>query len=248
MDDRRVGLVLRALRRRLGKRQVDLSTEVGVSQSAVSRAERGHLDSLSIRTVRALFAAVDARFEGEVRWRGGELDHLLDSAHARLGSVAAERLTELGWTVIPEATFMRFGERGSIDLLAVRADDRAAALLELKSELTSYEQMQRRLDAKARVLVSVVEERFGWRPWSVGVILVLAETSTNRGRVRAVAPLIRSALPAANRQVRRWLATPTGGIAGIWFLRDSHGGTDKRRPRTPHRVRRPPQAETCVVP
>jgi hypothetical protein len=220
-------------------RQLDLARAADVSQSAVSRAERGHLDSLSVRTVRALFAAVDARFEGEVRWRGGELDHLLDKAHASLGTRVVQQLAEAGWTVIPEVTFMRFGERGSIDLLGVRPDIRAATAFELKSELTSYEQMQRRLDVKGRVAGSVVEERFGWRPASLGLVLVLRDTTANRARVGQIVPLIRSALPAGSREVRRWLANPDGRMAGIWFVRDSRRGTGKCKPASSHRVRRP---------
>lgn len=244
MDDRRIGLILRSLRRRLGKRQIDLAVEAGVSQSAVSRAERGHLDTLSIRTLRKLFAAVDARFEGDVRWRGGQVDYLLDRAHAELGTLVAERLARLGWTVTPEVTFMRLGERGSIDLLATRADLRAAAIIELKSEMTSFEEQQRRLDIKARVGASVVEERLGWRPRCVAVILVLADNSTNRGRVRRVSRLIRSSLPAGNWQLQRWLARPSGDIAGIWFLRDMTRGTIKCRRQAPHRVRSQRSAAT----
>ena len=150
MEDRRVGLVLRALRRRLGMRQFDLGQRAGVSQSVVSRAERGHLDTLTVRTLRSLFAAVDARYDTVVRWRGGEVDYLLDRAHADLGAAVAQRLRVAGWMVLPEVTFTRFGERGSIDLLAVRRDVSAAVMFELKSEMTSFEEQQRRLDAKSR--------------------------------------------------------------------------------------------------
>lgn len=219
-------------------RQIDLARAAGVSQSAVSRAERGHLDTLSVKVVRALFAAVDARFEGDVRWRGGEIDRLLDRAHARLGSGVVAELGDDGWMTIPEVTFMRFGERSSIDLVGLRPDIRAAAMIELKPELMSYEQMQRRLDIKARVAASVVQERFGWRPASLGVILVLSDTSTNRGRVRSIQPLIRSALPAGNWEIRRWLANPRGNLAGVWFFRGSRARGDKREPAPPHRVRR----------
>jgi predicted transcriptional regulator len=39
VDDRRVGLVIRALRRRRGWRQVDLAAAASVSQSLIARAE-----------------------------------------------------------------------------------------------------------------------------------------------------------------------------------------------------------------
>ncbi|MBA3851671.1 MAG: helix-turn-helix transcriptional regulator, partial [Chloroflexi bacterium] len=54
MDERRLGLVVRALRRRRGWRQLDLGRASGVSQSTVSEIERGYLDSLSLRTIKAV--------------------------------------------------------------------------------------------------------------------------------------------------------------------------------------------------
>ncbi len=182
---------------------------------------------------------MDARYDGNVRWRGGELDYLLDRLHADLGTAVAQRVTPLGWEVQPEVTFMRLGERGSIDLLALHHELHVAAIFELKSEMTSFEEQQRRLDAKARVAASVVEERYGWRPKALGVILVLHDTSTNRGRVSRVAPLIRSALPAGNVELRHWLVEPAGNIRGIWFLRVLRRRTVKCRYPSPHRVRVP---------
>jgi hypothetical protein len=145
--------------------------------------------------------------------------------------------------VIPEVTFTRFGERGSIDVMGVHEQHRAAVVVELKSELMSYEETQRRLDAKTRVATSVVEERLGWRPRTLGVVLVLADTRTNRDRAARVAPLLKSSLPAGTAEVRRWLTEPTEGIAGVWYVRDSRERTTNRRSGGSHRVRcarRPP--------
>lgn len=237
MDDRRVGLILRALRRRRGWRQQDLAETAQVSQSLISRAERGHLGSLSLDVVRRALHALDARAELDVRWRGGELDRLLDEAHARLGSIVAAVLIRLGWRVLPEVTFMRLGERGSIDILGIHEFERAAIVIELKSELTSYEQTQRRLDAKARVVASVIEERVGWRPKHLAIVLVLSDTSSNRDRSTRLAPLLRASLPARNAEITRWLKNPAGSLAGVWFVRDRTPGTTKRRLGGSHRVR-----------
>ena len=117
MDDVRVGRLLRALRGRKHLRQQDVAATAGVSQSAISLVERGHLSTLSIRTVRAVFAAVDARFEGLVSWRGGAVDRLLDERHARLVGQVAQELQRLGWEVHIEVTFAHFGERGTIDIV-----------------------------------------------------------------------------------------------------------------------------------
>lgn len=240
MDDIRVGRVLRALRRRRGWRQSDLAREARCSQSVVSRAERGHSATLTVGALRRMFHSLDARAEWSISWRGGELDRLIDERHADLGVDTANELVELGWRVLPEVTFMRLGERGSIDLAAVREDCRAATVIELKTELTSYEETQRRLDVKARVAASVIEERVGWRPRHLAVVLVLADTRTNRDRVKRVEPLLKAALPAATVDVRRWLKRPSGNLAGVWFVRNIRRGTGNRRRIGSHRVRRSP--------
>jgi transcriptional regulator with XRE-family HTH domain len=239
VDDRRVGLVIRALRRRRRLRQVDLAASAGVSQSTVSRAELGHLDTVSLRQLRRLLAALDARLELEVRWRGGEIDRLADEGHARLAMEVAAEFRRRGWQVATEVTFTRFGERGSIDLLATRADVLAAAMVELKTEITSAEETQRRFDVKQRVLVSVVEEMFGWRPRMAAAILVVTDTSRNRRRIRILGSLLGIDEALGSRAVRRWVRAPSGSPSGVWFVRLTRPWGDKCRQSGSHRVRRP---------
>ncbi|MBA2487716.1 MAG: helix-turn-helix domain-containing protein [Chloroflexi bacterium] len=105
MEDVKVGLLLRALRRRKGLRQLDVAIAARVSQPTISRAERGHLDRLSMSTLRRVFAAVDARLNLEVRWRGGASERLTDEDHSALVSAAARVLRGFGWTVLTEVTF-----------------------------------------------------------------------------------------------------------------------------------------------
>jgi transcriptional regulator with XRE-family HTH domain len=243
VDDRRTGLVLRALRRRRSWRQADLSQEAGLSQSAVSRAELGHLDSLSLRQLRSMFAAVDARVVVEIRWRGGDIDRLIDAGHAQIAVAVATELSRLGWDSLSEVTFMRVGEHGSYDMLAVRPAQRVAAMFEFKTDITSAEETQRQFDAKRRVVASVVEERFGWRPLQIGAFLVVSDTSRNRRRVAALGSILRAALPLSTREVRRWLRSPAGPAGGVWFVRFTHGRGSKCGPRGSHRVRRPRDAE-----
>ena len=109
MDDVRLGRALRALRLRRGLRQADVAVADGVAQSTISLIERGHWSTLSMRTVRRVFAVVDARFEGQLTLRGGALERLLDERHAELVGAFADRFAvgRLGG-----------GDRG--DLLGVR--------------------------------------------------------------------------------------------------------------------------------
>lgn len=239
MDERRLGLVVRALRRRRGWRQHDLALAAAVSQSTVSDIERGHLDSLSLRTIKAVVSALDGRLISEVRWRGGQIDRLLDEGHAALAGTVIKVLADLDWQVRVEVSYSRFGERGSIDILAWHATSRTLLVLEIKTELTSIEATLRKLDEKERLADVVARERFGWQPVAVGVMLVVREGPTDRARARRAGALLAVAFPSRNLSVRSWLRRPSGGMRGLWFLSPTDRGGDKRRTGGPDRVRRP---------
>ena len=83
MDLVRLGLGIRALRRRRGWRQADLATAAHVGQTTVSLLERGHLQHVSVPALLSVAAALDARLDISIRWRAGDLDRLLDAGHAR---------------------------------------------------------------------------------------------------------------------------------------------------------------------
>jgi transcriptional regulator with XRE-family HTH domain len=104
VNDLQIGRAARALRHRLGLRQVDAAERVGIGHDVVSRVERGRIEGSTIRTLRRLFGAFDADLVILVRWRGGELDRLLDRRHATLGEAVVARLERLGWTVMPEVS------------------------------------------------------------------------------------------------------------------------------------------------
>jgi transcriptional regulator with XRE-family HTH domain len=237
VDDAQVGRALRALRARRRWRQADLAAAAGVSQTVVSRAERGHLDALALRTVRALFSAVDAGCNLSPWWRSGELDRLIDEDHAALVALAVAYLERRGWTVSVEVTFAVYGDRGSIDILATRSADRAVLVVEVKSRLLSVEELLRTLDRKVRLASRIVEEREGWRPRIVGRLVVFADDSTNRRRVsRSV--VLGTALTLRGDAVGAWLRNPLGGTSGLIFLSLSPAGTTRRVSVSPKRVRR----------
>ncbi|MDQ2966125.1 MAG: hypothetical protein M3R57_09790, partial [Chloroflexota bacterium] len=96
-----------------------MGDRAGVSQDVVSRAERGQLDGMPLRHLDSIARALDAEFAVTIRWRGGDLDRLLDEGHAALGGHLVTLLSRLGWDVRPEVTYSIWGERGSIDLLAL---------------------------------------------------------------------------------------------------------------------------------
>lgn len=230
MDDRTVGLVLRALRRRRGWRQSDVAARAHVSQSTVSRVERGWLQHLPIRTLRSLFAALEAGLQVVPRWRGAELERLIDEDHSIVVDDVVRRLERLGWSTEVEVTYAEFGERGSIDVLGLRPDVRAIVVVEVKTDLASSEAVGRKLDEKARLGPAIVARRHGWGPTSVGRVLAMPGTMRLRRLVEGH-PVIARMLPAGSVAVRRWLRRPVGAIAGVWFLSDIAARTpgDARR-------------------
>jgi transcriptional regulator with XRE-family HTH domain len=239
MDDVRVGRILRALRRRLGQTQAQLAARVGLSQQAISLIERGHGSRLSGETLRRVFAAVDARWEPTVSWRGGELDRLLDEEHARLVGETVRRLAGLGWEVAVEVTYSEFGERGSVDVLGARRELLAVVAAEIKSDLTVVDATVRKTDEKDRIVRrSLARERFGFGPRSVGRLLVLPSNDRARRRVRHSASVLNAAFPSRGAAVRGWLRTPDGDLSGILFVSDTNPGGGTRGGGGPRRIRR----------
>lgn len=253
MDDRRLGRAVRALRVRLKLRQLDLAVRAARSQDVISRIERGRLEGVSLRTLRSVVAALDADLVVLVRWRGGDLDRLLDAGHAAMGSEVAERLSRWGWAVEPEVSYSEFGERGSVDLLAWHPMERILLVIEIKTELTSIEETLRKHDAKVRLGPDVSRKRFGWSPSAVARVLVLPERTIARDRVAAHRALFARSYPLRGVHLRTWLQQPMLGGAprgGLWFLRpsDQMRRTGRqaglKRVRVPGTVTRQPHARS----
>ena len=240
MDDARIGRSLRALRQRRGLRQSEIAIAAGVSQSTVSDIECGHLAGLPIATIRRVFAAVDAGFEGTVQWRGAGLDRLLDARHSALVSASVRRLADLGWKTRIETTYSIYGERGSIDVLGALVQARAVLVEEVKSEIGSLEETIRKLDEKVRLVRErIAEAEFGWRPAFVGRLLVLPDGTVARRRVASLDPVLRVVFPDRGSTVRAWLRAPSGDLSGVLFQPDIATVDARQNRRGVQRIRGP---------
>ena len=207
----------------------------GVSRSQVVRIEAGESAAIPVGVMERVAVSAGGSLDLLLRFHGEGLDRLLDEAHAGLVDTLVSLLRGLGWDVAVEVSFSRFGERGSIDVLAWHPLRRALAVFEVKSVTPDMQAMLAGLDRKARLGPSIAAER-GWEPAAVARILVLGDTSTNRDRLARHAAMIGTSLPEGTRGVRRWLASPgVPGVAGVLFLRDVRGEGVPRRGR--HRVR-----------
>lgn len=219
VDDARVGRSLRVLRQRRGLRQSDVAKSADVAQSLVSEIESGRLVGVRFGDLRRVFEAVGSGFDGDVIWRGAALDRLLDARHAAVVAASMALLRRLDWDVHPEVSYSIFGERGSIDVLAARENERAVVVEEAKAEIGNIGETIRKLDEKSRLVRERIgDERFGWSPAAVGRLLVLSDTDTARRAVARNAAVLEPAFPARGPLVRRWLRAPVGPMSGILFL------------------------------
>jgi transcriptional regulator with XRE-family HTH domain len=237
----RIGRIVRALRRRRGWRQADLAGRAGVSQQTVSRAERGRIDELSFRALGRILQELEGELELSVRWRGGELDRVIDEAHAHLVAAMLERLDCTGWVAAPEVTYTIGRDRGSIDVLAFQPTARIALVVEVKSELTSAEATLRRHDEKVRLAPAIARARFGWDAVSVSRLLALPAASTARRRVDRHARLFDRTYPLRGRELRAWLAEPAASEGGILFLSVTQSTSDRRELASRRRIRPMPR-------
>lgn len=228
MDPVRFGLGIRALRRRRGWTQARLASEAELSQAAISRAERGDAWRLTVRTLNRIAEALGARTSLRLLWQGEALDRLLDAAHAGLVDQVIATLVEHGWEVAPEATFNYFGERGSIDILAWHPGTGALLIVEVKSVVPDMQALLAGVDRKQRIGRILAGDR-GWRVSSVSRLIVLPDDRTARRRVSCHAATFDRTYPTRTRAARRWIAAPSGAMAGIMFLPSSPGTTARHR-------------------
>jgi transcriptional regulator with XRE-family HTH domain len=135
MDALRFGRQFRALRIRLESRQKDVSARAGLSRSLIASIDRGEIEGVTVgalvRAARALGADVDIR----LRWRGEQLDRLIDEAHAAIVEATVVLLKRHGWIVEVEVSFAIWGERGSIDVLAFHPEFGALLVIEVKASV-----------------------------------------------------------------------------------------------------------------
>jgi len=253
MNAVRLGLTVRALRRRRRWRQADLGSRSLASQQSISKIERGFAGEVSLRRIERVLAALDADLDVVVRWRGGSLDRVLDERHAVLVGAVTHVLGSGDWSLLVEVSYSEFGERGAIDLLAWRVADRTLVVVEVKTELTSIEATLRKHDEKVRLAPEIARRRFGGRaPWRVLRLLVLPDLGSSRRRVDEHAAVFDAAYPVRGRAVRAWLrpagesltargasAARISAAGAIMFLPFTPDRSVGRRLMTPDRVRAP---------
>jgi transcriptional regulator with XRE-family HTH domain len=228
MDDQRFGSTIRAIRIRRKLRQSDLARLADVSVGMISLIERGHLDRVTLASIRAVAKALDVRVDLVPRWRAGDLDRLLNARHSALHEEVARSLaTRPDWLAEPEVSFAIYSERGIIDILAWHAKHQMLLVIELKTDIADVNELVGTLDRKRRLAVQIARKH-GWSVANgakVSAWLIVAESRTNHRRVQAHKTMLRGALPLDGRSMAGWLADPSRPIGAVSFWPIlNHGG------------------------
>jgi transcriptional regulator with XRE-family HTH domain len=213
-------------------RQLDLAAAAGISPTTASRIERGHLEGVGLSAVRAVGGALDMSVQVVARWRGGELDRMLNRRHGAMHEALAQLFgMRPAWRLTPEISFSIYGERGIIDALAWHAATRSLVVIELKTEIVDVQGLLGAADRYGRLARTVARDR-GFNALAVSVWVVLADGRTNRRALAGHVTLLRSRFPVDGPGTRRWLRDPRGQVSALTFLPYVHvpnAGSDSRR-------------------
>ena len=243
MYESRLGTAIRLLRQRRRWTQAELGARAGVSDTTISRIERGHIRSVTVATIQDVAGELEVRIDLVPRWRSGDLDRLLNRRHSNLHELVARWFADAvpDWVLAPEVSYSIYGERGVIDILAWHPERRALLIIELKTDVVDVNDMVGQADRRRRLARTIAAER-GWDPATVSVWVVVAPSRTNRRRISAHEAMLRAAFPDDGRRMRAWLRDPADSVAALSFWPDSHAG--KVGPALPpaRRVRRPGKA------
>ena len=207
-----LGAELRTARLAAGLSLATVAAAADMSQSELSRIERGLAAWLDVLVAARLCAIVGLDLAVRA-YPGGE--PLRDAAHARL--IAAFR-TRLGSALRVRSEVPIGDRRDQRAWDQTIADDEGTAAVEFESRLIDAQAMTRRIALKSR------DSGIG------RVLLVLADTRTNRRAVAAAETALRPLFPLDSATVLRALRAgrlPADG--GIVFLRPLAVGRQQRR-------------------
>lgn len=229
-----LGYRFRALRRKLGLRQVDLAARTGLSRETISRLERGLADQMVFATAGRIAHALGARLIISLSWQGEQLDRLIDAGHAELQNATAALLTAAGWLCAVEVSFNHYGDRGRYDILAFHPATGILLVVEIKTAIGNVQATLGQLDVKVRMGTLVARER-GWRPRAVVSMLVIADARQQQRIVAAHASLF-ARFSLRGQKARGWLRHPAPDATGLLvYLPPGR----RRGPGQASRVRRP---------
>jgi hypothetical protein len=191
----------------------------------VARAEDHRIIGLRLELILRIAAVLDIRVDFSPRWRGGELDRVLNAGHAAMHEQVATMLSATpAWLFRPEVSFAIYGERGVIDILAFHPQTGALLVIELKTELVDVQDLIGSVDRYTRLAQRVAAEQ-DWNARHVSCWVVISDATRNRRRVANHSSMLGAAFPADGRTMRGWLRNPSRTMRALSFLKWESSGT-----------------------
>ena len=185
--------------------QQGLERRSGVSQSRLSRIERGACRSVRFIEVDRLFVAVGVRYRLDAHLPPGP--RVVDDAvHVRCATAVQRRLEAAGWEVRREVEIGSDRSRGWIDVIAFHPATRLLLVIEIKTELRDLGAIERSLNWYVREAARAAA-RFGWRPTAVASTLLVLATDANDQAMRSIRPALDVALPGRATALRDVVGT-----------------------------------------
>jgi hypothetical protein len=196
-----------------------------VSQTMVARAEDHRIIGLRIELILRIAAVLDIRVDFSPRWRGGEMDRLLNAGHSAMHEQVATMLAAApAWLFRPEVSFAIYGERGVIDILAFHPQSGALLVIELKTEIVDVQDLIGSVDRYTRLARRVAAEP-GWSARHVSCWVLITDAARNRRRAAKHRSVLGAAFPADGRTMRGWLRHPDQAVKALSFLSWQSSGT-----------------------
>jgi transcriptional regulator with XRE-family HTH domain len=218
MNTTRVGNALREVRRYHRWTLARAASEARISAAVASRVENGRFDICSLEAINAYARGLGADVDLYVRWRGGDLNRLVNRRHSAMHEQMAALWKQWAeWEAVPEVSFSFYGERGVIDWFGWHARSETVLIEELKSQLVDVGDLVATNDRRMRLATDIARER-GWRARTVASWVLLEDTRTNRRHLAKHDTFLRTAFPADGRTMRAWLREPAGSIRCLSFL------------------------------
>jgi transcriptional regulator with XRE-family HTH domain len=198
-----IGSLIREARETIGWSQDELAGRAGASQTRIWRMERGDASAFDLGTLDRVLAALGLRSTLEVEGRHlGDRDDQRDRVHAALAAALAGRLRRAGWIVESEVPTGAHAPTGWIDLVALREQDAALLIIEIKADLPDIGGLQRQVSWYEREALYVAR-RLGWRPERIVVAVVCLDTASIATRLREHRELLAAAFPVTLGPSRR---------------------------------------------
>ncbi len=215
---RRIGQEVRTTRQALGWTQLELSGRSGVSQSVVSRLERGSAEA-SIGVLCALTMPMGLELNARIFPANGVT--VRDERQLNLVRYIVERASPLWQTRIEARVTPDPSDSRGIDL--VLGSSLEILAIKVERDLADFQAQLRRNLAK-RDMLATHESR------PVRFILALPDTRRLRGIIRDNEALIARTLPVSSRRI--WASIRAGrsvGSNGLLWLPAGVGSTRARR-------------------